>query len=127
MMRNFRKLIAWQKADDLAVRIYELTGRFLLDERFGIVSQMRRASVSVAANIAEGCGRETVVDFRRFLHQSRGSLYEVEYYIHLSGRLGYLQSPELTALTDQCAEAAKVLQGFINSLDRQIHCGRTTN
>ncbi len=89
-MRNFRKLIAWQKADDLAVKIYEVTGRFPADERFGIISQVRRAGVSVAANIAEGCGRETVVDFRRFLHQARGSLYEVEYYIHLSGRLGYV-------------------------------------
>ncbi|MCD6287017.1 MAG: four helix bundle protein [Anaerolineae bacterium] len=126
-MRNFRKLIAWQKADDLAVEIYEVTGRFPADERFGIVSQVRRAGVSVAANIAEGCGRETVVDFRRFLHQARGSLYEVEYYIHLSGRLGYLQPIEQEALSSQCSEAAKVLQGFINSLDRQVKRGRAVN
>jgi len=126
-MRDFRKLIAWQKADDLVVKIYEVTGQFPVDERFGVVSQVRRASVSVAANIAEGCGRETVVDFRRFLHQARGSLYEVEYYIHLSGRLGYLQSSEQEALTSQCSEAAKVLQGFINSLDRQITHGRAVN
>jgi len=126
-MRDFRKLIAWQKADDLVVKIYEVTGRFPADERFGIISQVRRASVSVAANIAEGCGRETVVDSRRFLHQARGSLYEVEYYIHLSGRLRYLQTSEQEALTNQCSEVAKVLQGFINSLDRQIKQGRAAN
>ncbi len=62
-MRDFRKLTAWQKADDLVVKIYEVTGEFPVDERFGVVSQVRRASVSVAANIAEHCGRETVVDF----------------------------------------------------------------
>jgi len=94
---------------------------------FGIISQVRRAGVSVAANIAEGCGRETGVDFRRFLHQARGSLYEVEYYIHLSGRLRYLQASEQEELTSQCSEAAKVLQGFINSLDRQINRGRAVN
>jgi len=126
-MRHFRKLIAWQKADDLAVKIYEVIGRFPADERFGITSQARRASVSVAANIAEGCGRETVVDFRHFLHQARGSLYEVEYYIHLSGRLGYLQPIEQEALASQCSEATKVLQGFINSLDRQVKRGRAVN
>ena len=126
-MRNFRKLIAWQKADDLAVKIYEVTGRFPADERFGVISQVRRASVSVAANIAEGCGRETVVDFRRFLHQARGSLYEVEYYIHLSGRLGYPYSAEQEALASLCSEVAKILQGFINSLDRQIKRGRAVN
>jgi len=87
-MRNFRKLIARQKADDLAVRIYEVTGRFPADERFGIISQVRRAGLSVAANIAEGCGRETVVDFRHFLHWARGSLYEVEYHIRFVGPFG---------------------------------------
>lgn len=126
-MRNFRKLIAWQKADDLAVKIYEVTGRFPADERFGVISQVRRAGVSVAANIAEGCGRETVVDFRRFLHQARGSVHEAEYYIHLSGRLGYLHSSEQEALASQGSEVAKILQGFIHSLDRQIKRGRAVN
>ena len=68
-----------------------------------------------------------MVDFRRFLHQARGSLYEVEYYIHLSGRLGYLQLIEQEELTSQCSEVSKVLQGFINSLDRQIKRGRAVN
>ena len=126
-MRDLRKLIAWQKADDLAVGIYEVTGRLPADERLGIVSQMRRAGVSVAANIAEGCGRETVVDSRRFLHQARGSLYEVEYYIHLSGRLGSVHVSEQEELTSQCSEAAKALQGFISSLDRQIKRDRAVN
>lgn len=126
-MRDFRKLMAWQKADDLVMRIYEVTAVFPAEERFGITSQVRRAAVSVPANIAEGCGRETVVDFRRFLHQARGSLYEVEYYIHLSSRLGYTPSAEQAALSAQCSEVARILQGLINSLDRQIKQGRKQN
>ena len=119
--------MAWRKADGLVVRIYEATQSFPSEERFGVTSQIRRAGVSVAANIAEGCGRETVADFRHFLHLARGSLYEVEYYIHLSGRLGYLQPPAQSELAALSSETAKILQGLINSLDRQITQGRRTN
>ena len=86
-MRDFKKILAWQKADDLVVAVYKATEHFPPAECFGLTSQMRRAAVSVAANIAEGSGRETLADFRHFLHIARGSLQEVEYYIHLADRL----------------------------------------
>lgn len=126
-MRDFRKLLAWQKADDLVVIVYRMTGHFPAEERYGLISQTRRAAVSVAANIAEGSGRHTLVDFRRFLHQARGSLNEVEYYIHLTKRLDYLPDEERKSLMDLCQETGKVLQGLINSLDKQIRAGRKTN
>jgi four helix bundle protein len=86
-MRDFRKLLAWQRADDLTVLVYRATEDFPSEEKFGLTSQLRRAAVSVAANIAEGSGRHSLKDFRRFLYQARGSLSEVQYYLHLSKRL----------------------------------------
>ena len=77
-------ITAWQKADDLTVKIYQTTQTFPPQERCGLVSQMQRSAVSVAANIAEGSGRRTLADYIRFLFIAKGSLTEVEYYIHLA-------------------------------------------
>lgn len=126
-MRDFRKIIAWQKADDLVVLVYAVSRAFPSDERFGLTSQMRRAAVSVAANIAEGCGRHTLVDFRRFLYQARGSLIEVEYYVHLVTRLNYLSTSQASSAMALCQETGRVLQGLINSIDKQIQAGRKFN
>lgn len=126
-MRDFRKVVAWQKADDLVVKIYQITQSFPADERFGLTSQTRRAAISVAANIAEGCGRDTLLDFRRFLFQAKGSLSEVDYYLHLSGRLGYIQGPVHTEIVALCQETGRVLQGLIGSVDEQLAAGRKTN
>lgn len=126
-MRDFHKLLAWQKADDLAVAIYRATEKFPAVERFGLTSQLRRAAISAPANIAEGCGRESLADFRHFLYQARGSLNEVEYYLHLAGRLGYLSPPLQTDLLNACQETGKILQGLINSIDQQMSAGRKTN
>ena len=70
-MRDFRKLVAWQKADALVITIYELTKTFPDVERYGLTSQIRRAAVSVPANIAEGSGRQTLKEFQHFLHTAR--------------------------------------------------------
>ncbi len=126
-MRDFRKVVAWQKADDLVVKIYQITQSFPADERFGLTSQTRRAAISVAANIAEGCGRDTLPDFRRFLFQAKGSLSEVDYYLHLSGRLGYIHGPVHTEIVALCQETGRVLQGLISSVDEQLAAGRKTN
>jgi four helix bundle protein len=91
---DYRSNKAWQRSDDLAVAVYRATGRFPREERYGLTKQMRNAAVSVAANIAEGYGRRTVRDLLHFLYQARGSLNEVEYFIHLSHRLGYLDDVE---------------------------------
>lgn len=91
---DYRSNKAWQRCDDLAVAVYRATARFPREERFGLTKQMRDAAVSAAANIAEGYGRRTVRDLLHFLYQARGSLNEVEYFIHLSHRLGYLDDAE---------------------------------
>jgi four helix bundle protein len=122
--RDFRKIIAWQKADDLTVEIYKATARYFPPvERFGLPSQICRAAVSVAANLAEGSGRQTLRDFVRFLHNSQGSLSEVEYYLHLAHRLKYLNQQTFDGPEAQRAEVGRLLNGFINLLKRKVAGG----
>jgi four helix bundle protein len=124
MARNFKSIIAWQKADDLAVEIYRETGKsFPADERFGPTSQIRRAAASIPANIAEGSGRETLKDFARFLHNAQGSLSEVEYYLHLANRLDYFDQETFANLENQRAEVGRLLNGFIKSIKQKIRNG----
>jgi four helix bundle protein len=119
--RDFRKIVAWQKADDLAVAIYRITEEhFPPEERFGLTAQLRAAAVSVAANIAEGSGRGGASDFRRFLHVAQGSLAEVEYYIHLARRLRYLDGEGVQSLDQQRQEGGRTLNGLIQQVGRQI-------
>jgi len=126
-MRDFRKIMAWEKADDLVVLIYEASKAFPKEERYGLTSQLRRAVVSVAANIAEGSGKQYIKEFRHFLYIARASLSEVEYYIHLSHRLDYLNGEKVGKLEEARKETAKILQGFINAVEKQIKQGRTRN
>ena len=126
-MRDFRKIMAWEKADDLVVLIYEATKVFPREELYGLTSQLRRAVVSVAANIAEGSGKQYLKEFRQFLYTARASLSEVEYYIHLSHRLDYLDGEKVAKLEEARQDAAKVLQGFINTVEEQIKQGRIYN
>ncbi len=126
-MRDFRKIMAWEKADDLVVLIYEASKAFPKEERYGLTSQLRRAVVSVAANIAEGSGKQYLKEFRHFLYIARASLSEVEYYIHLSHRLGYLDGEKVGKQKEARQETAKILQGFINAIEKQIQQGRTRN
>ena len=81
---GFFTIAVWQRADDLTVKIYQTTQTFLPQEHYGLISQMQRSAVSVAANIAEGSGRRTLAAYIRFLFIAKGSLTEVEYYIHLA-------------------------------------------
>lgn len=126
-VRDFRKIVAWEKADDLVVLIYEVTRAFPKEELYGLTSQLRRAAISVAANIAEGSGKQYLKEFRRFLYTARGSLSEVEYYIHLSHRVGYLDAEKAARLEEARQDAAKTLQGFINTVEEQIRQGRVYN
>ncbi len=120
MARDFRKIIVWKKADDLAVAIYEITrSNFPDDEKYGLTSQIRRAAVSVAANIAEGSGRHTPADFLRFLGFSQGSLSEVEYYLHLACGLGYVSDEAYENLEDKRSEVGRTLNGFIQAVRKQ--------
>jgi len=91
-MRDHTKLRAFELADSLALMVYEMTRKFPKEELFGLTSQMRRAAVSVASNIVEGCARSSETEFIRFLEIAYGSARELEYQATLATRLGYLES-----------------------------------
>ena len=116
MARDFRNIIAWQRADDLGVEVYRRTGTLLRSGHSDFVRQLRSATVSVPANLAEGSGRSTKVDFRRFLYQAQGSLSEVGYYLHLARRLEILDSDSLNVLNELRAQAGRTLAGLIKSV-----------
>jgi four helix bundle protein len=121
MIESYLDLIVWQKAMDLVVEVYRLTQRFPKDELYGLVSQMRRAAVSVPSNIAEGQGRRTRGEFLQFLGQARGSLAELNTQAILALRISLLPAPEAKALELQIVEVGRLLSGLQNSLtaDRQ--------
>jgi four helix bundle protein len=116
-IRTFRDLVAWQKAKALAVEVYRTTRGFPSDERYGLTSQLRRAAVSVSANIAEGYGRGTTSDFLRFLRIARGSLAEVDTLGEIAADLSLIAHD--AEVFRQVAEADRVLQGLIASLERK--------
>ena len=113
-MRDHRKLKAFELADGLVMAVYQATRSFPKDELFGLTSQLRRAAVSVAANIVEGCARDGEKEYLNFLNLAFGSLREVGYLIDLSTRLGYLANS--TDLGERFDECARVLAGLIRSL-----------
>ena len=107
------RLMAWKEAMNLAVECYEITRAFPNDQRFGLASQIQRASVSVPANLAEGSARGSRAETRRFYIISMGSLMELDTLIILAGQLGFA-SPERTAgLRDKIAHASKLINGLI--------------
>jgi four helix bundle protein len=89
-MHSYRELKVWQEGITLAVQIYEVTERFPSAERFGLTQQMRRASVSIPSNVAEGYGRKTARQRYSFLENAQGSLYELETQVELASRIGFL-------------------------------------
>ena len=117
-MRSFQDLKVWQEAHRFVLQIYNVTKNFPNDERFGLISQMRRASVSIPANIAEGFHRRGIRDKLRFYNISEASLEEVKYYLILSADLGYLQNR--AALSQQADLVGRLLNGFIQSTERRL-------
>ena len=114
--KAYRRLIVWQKADELAYQVYQVTKAFSDDERFGLVSQMRRASVSVAANIVEGYARSTRRERRRFYEIARSSLAELEYFIDFThARLGYVEDEQHGLLSSLRQDVGRLLFGLLNS------------
>ncbi len=113
-VRTFRDLIAWQKSMELARTLYVATRAMPSDERFGLTSQMRRATVSVPSNIAEGFGRESRVDLLKFLRIARGSLNEVATQYELATSMQMI--PAQPMISDLIEETDRVLQGLIKSL-----------
>jgi four helix bundle protein len=113
---HFRELVAWQKAMDLVVVVYQLSARFPADERFGLTNQVRRAAVSVPSNIAEGQGRGAGASFAQFLRFALGSLQEVETQVLISQRLGYADDRSVLCVIDLIAETGRVIGGLMRSI-----------
>lgn len=120
-MRDYRKIEAWKLADDLTVAVYERTRHFPKEEAYGLTSQLRRAAYSVPSNIAEGSARGTDKDYLHFLHIARGSLTEVQYFIHLSERLSYLAAEETLMLERIAKDTFVRLHGLIQAVEKDIN------
>ncbi len=120
MRRYFKKILAWEKADDLVMKIYLLTKKFPKDELYGLTSQLRRAAVSVPANIAEGSGRKTEKDYLNYLYIAKSSLVEVEYYLHLGKRLRYFDENSFLEIMEIQSESARILHGLIKSIEGRL-------
>jgi len=109
---RFEKLEVWRKAMDWTKVIYRVSRGFPDQERHGLTSQLRRAAVSVASNIAEGAGRTSDADFARFLEIAYGSLMEATCQVQLAFELGYLEQNQLETLKDAAAEISRMLSGL---------------
>jgi len=118
-MRDYTKILAWRKADDLTVAIYEATRLFPKEELYALTSQIRRSAYSVPANIVEGATRESKRDYLHFLYIARGSLTETRYFLHLAGRLKYLTPQKEQPLTEQAEETLRILAGLIRSVESE--------
>lgn len=118
-VESYQDLLVWQKAMDLVVECYRLTQRFPANELYGLTSQIRRAAVSVPANIAEGFGRWHSKDFVRFLLNANGSLKEVETHLLISERLNFLQRPEMQKAMGLSEELGRMLAALRQKLTTQ--------
>ena len=115
----YRDLIVWQLSMQLVKQIYQLTRSFPRDEMYGLSSQLRRASVSVASDIAEGQGRQSRPEFYQFLSKARGSLMEVETQVLIASELGYTTSAKSDELLVLTARIGRLLNGLMSSLKVQ--------
>ena len=115
-MKNYEDLKVWARAHELCLTIYELTNSFPSEEKFGLISQLRRASSSIPTNIAEGCGYQTKKEFARFLRIDAGSTSEVEYQLLLSRDLKFMHENDFDRLTKDTVIIRKMLYKLTQSL-----------
>jgi four helix bundle protein len=112
MAFRFEGLDVWKRSVELAGKIYQITKLLPRTEQFGLIDQMRRAAVSISANIAEGSARDTEKDFAHFLNISRGSLFELVSHLEVASRLEYLKAEDVSKLKSEATEIAKMLSGL---------------
>lgn len=115
-MQNFKTLKVWEKGHALTLDVYRITPRFPKEELYGLTSQIRRASASIPANIAEGCGRAGRAELSRFLLVSMGSASELEYQLLLAHDLKFLNDAEYRKLEGQVVEVKRMLASFVLKL-----------
>lgn len=119
-VHTYRDLRVWQKAMDLVVLSYELTKKLPAEERYGLISQIKRSASSVPANIAEGHGRKRTGDYLHHLSIAHGSLMELETHLLIAQRLAYLQLAAVTPLLQQSNELSRMLSGLVQKLREKI-------
>ena len=117
-MRPHEKLDVWKRAIDFVVTVYKMTESFPRDERFGLISQIRRAAVSIAANIAEGAGRHTSKEFKYFLSNAQGSVSELATELLIAQRLGYLKIEAFDIGNTELTSIGRMIFGLSRSLSR---------
>ena len=115
-MKNYRELKIWQRSHALTMSLYQVTKSFLREEVFSLTNQMRRACVSIPANVAEGCGRDGDAELKRFLTIALGSACELDYYVLLAGELGYLDESSSRPLAAEIMEIRRMLGSFVQKL-----------
>jgi len=118
-MKNFRDLQVWSRAHEMTLSVYRETSHFPREELFGLTSQMRRCSASIAANIAEGCGRRGNAELHRFLQIALGSASELEYHLLLARDLQYLESSAYEKLNGAVEEIKKMLYSLARRADAE--------
>ena len=115
-MQDYHKLLVWQRAFEFVKLVYKLSEKFPKSELFGLTSQLRRAAVSVVANIAEGRGKPTSKDFLKFLYISKGSLNECQCYFELALALEFIPKEQFNIIEEKRREVAYLLQRFIQGI-----------
>ena len=115
-MQHFRNLDVWKRSHDLTLSVYRITKSFPDDERYGLISQLRRGAVSIPANLAEGCGRGSDADFGRFVQNAMGSSTEVEYELLLAKDLTYLNPDQYISLNDEITGIKRMLTSLLRRL-----------
>lgn len=124
-MGSYRELVAWRRAMDLVESIYAIVQVLPVEEKFGLCSQLRRASVSIPSNLAEGHARETPREFARFIAVARGSLAELESQLELVARLRLADDQKIQQILANCDELGRILRGLRNSLSLPEHPRRS--
>ncbi|MBN1622071.1 MAG: four helix bundle protein [Endomicrobiales bacterium] len=119
-MRDYRNIKAFQHADRLVLEIYQLTKYFPKEKTYGLVSQIRRASVSVPTNIVEGSKRKHAKEYLNFLYLSKSSLAEVEYLLDLPRKLDFIKETEYKKTDSIVQETSKTLYGLINTIEKNL-------
>lgn len=120
-MRNYRDLQTWSKAHKLTLELYKISQRFPKDEMYGLTSQLRRSAVSIGANLAEGCGRQTNPEFARFVKVSMGSASELDYHLLLSRDLGFLETDAYERAVKSLTEVRKMLSSLLSTIELEVH------
>jgi four helix bundle protein len=119
MKKPHRELTVWQKSVDFIINVYELTEKFPKSELYGLTTQLRRASISIASNIAEGAARKSSKEFLQFLTIARGSISEIDTHLEVVGRLGYVSPIRLEYLDSELTEIDRMLSGLMKNIRKK--------